>query len=60
MEKLLVTWGEIAEYCGVSAKTLQRMKSQLIAEGIVFRRRQRLGKRIYCAWPDDIKKFLKK
>jgi CRP-like cAMP-binding protein len=58
--KLLVTWGEIARYCGLSVRTVRRMRDEMVEQRIVFRRRRRLGKRVYCAWAADLERFFKK
>ena len=60
MDRLLITWREMAEYCGVSFNTMRRMRGRLLEEGVIFRRRRRYGKWVYCAWAEDLRKIVKK
>ena len=58
-EELIITLQKIAEFCGFSLSTAKRMRKRMIDGGIVFRRRRKCGSFVFCAWPDDLKKFTK-
>ncbi len=56
---LLVGWKAIAQFLGVSERSIRGDRSRLLVSGRIFYRRQRLGKRIVCAWADDLRQWAK-
>jgi hypothetical protein len=60
MDRLLVTWRDIAGYCGIGVSTARKLKGRLIEDNVIFWRSRRGGKRVVCAYTEDLKKFQKK
>jgi hypothetical protein len=56
---LLVGWKQIAQFLGVSERSIRGYRGLLLEEGRIFYRRRRLGKRIVCAWSDDLRQWSK-
>ena len=56
----IMTWASIAKFCGFSVRTARRLKERMLGEGVVFVRRRRCGSNVFCAWPEDLKRFCKK
>ena len=56
---LLVGWKQIAEFLGVSERSIRGYRGLLLEGGRIFYRRRRLGKRIVCAWSDDLRQWSK-
>lgn len=59
-EGVLVGWQAIAEFVGVSDRTMRSRKPFLLRDEVIFYRRQRLGKRVVCAFVSDLKVWWKK
>jgi len=61
MEKngLIAGWKKIAEFLGVSERSIRGYKSRLLEKGRIFYRRGRLGKRYVYAWEDDLRQWTK-
>ncbi len=57
---LLVGWKQIAEFLGVSERSIRGYRDRLLDGNQVFYRRRRLGKRVVCAWADDLRQWAKK
>jgi hypothetical protein len=57
---LLVGWKQIADFLSVSERSIRGCRDQLLEGGRIFYRRRRMGKRIVCAWPDDLREWAKK
>ena len=58
--ELLVGWKQIAGFLGVSERSIRGFRAQLLEDNHVFYRRRKLGKRIVCAWADDLRRWAKK
>jgi hypothetical protein len=56
---LLVGWKQIAQFLAVSERSIRGYRGQLLEGGRIFYRRRRLGKRIVCAWSDDLRQWSK-
>lgn len=56
---LLMGWKAISDYVGYSDRGLRNYRSILLSRGVVFYRRMRLGKRMVCAWPSDLRAWTK-
>jgi hypothetical protein len=56
---LLVGWKQIALFLGVSERSIRGYRGPLLEGGRIFYRRLRLGKRIVCAWSDDLRQWSK-
>jgi len=56
---LLVGWKQIAQFLGVSERSIRGYRGSLLEGGRIFYRRQRLGKRIVCAWSEDLRQWSK-
>ena len=56
---LLVGWKEIAQFLEVSERTIRGQRSRLLVSGRIFYRRRKLGKRMVCAWADDLRQWTK-
>jgi len=56
----ITTWKSIAAFCGFSVPKARRMKDEMLKKGVVFKRRRQCGCSVFCAWPEDLKLFLKK
>jgi len=56
---LLVGWKEIARFLEVSERTIRGHRSRLLVSGRIFYRRRKLGKRMVCAWADDLRQWAK-
>ena len=56
---LLEGWKKIADFLGVSERSIRGYKSQLIEGGRIFYRRKRFGKKVVCAWADDLRQWAK-
>ncbi|HYA41890.1 MAG TPA: hypothetical protein VEF34_11335 [Syntrophobacteraceae bacterium] len=54
---LLVGWKQIARFLAVSERAVRGRRKDLLARGGIFYRRGRLGKRIVCAWQEDIRRW---
>lgn len=58
--ELLIGWRQIAEFTGLSDRSVRSWRYQLIAEEVIFYRRTKMGKRSVCAWKGDVRTWLKK
>jgi hypothetical protein len=58
--ELLVGWAAIAKYIGVCERSLRARKQMLADAEVIFYRRGRFGKRVICAWSDDLRGWAKK
>jgi hypothetical protein len=56
---LLIGWRQIANFLGVSERSIRGYRTQLLEGGRIFYRRRRMGKRIVCAWSDDLRQWTK-
>ena len=56
---LLVGWKQIAQFLDLSERSIRSQRSRLLVSGRIFYRRQRLGKRVVCAWADDLRQWAK-
>ena len=56
---LLVGWKQIARFLGVSERSIRGYRSQLLVGGRIFYRRHQKGKRMVCAWADDLRQWSK-
>ncbi len=56
---LLVGWKQIAQFLGVSERSIRGYRGLLLEGNRIFYRRRRLGKRIVCAWSDDLRQWSK-
>ncbi len=56
---LLVGWKQIAQFLGLSERSIRGYRGPLLEGGRIFYRRRRLGKRIVCAWSDDLRQWSK-
>jgi hypothetical protein len=56
---LLVGWKQIAVFLSVSERSIRGYRNQLLEGGQIFYRRRRMGKRIVCAWADDLRQWAK-
>ena len=56
---LLMGWRAIADYVGYSDRGLRNHRGMLLDRGVIFYRRMRLGKRMVCAWPADLREWSK-
>ena len=56
---LLVGWKQIADFLGVSERSIRGHRGQLLEASRIFYRRRRMGKRIVCAWADDLRQWAK-
>ena len=56
---LLMGWKAISGYVGYSDRGLRNHRGALLDGGVVFYRRMRLGKRMVCAWPADLREWAK-
>ncbi len=57
---LLVGWKQIADFLNVSERSIRGYRSQLLEGCRIFYRRRRMGKRVVCAWADDLREWAKK
>ena len=56
---LLMGWKAISDYVGYSDRGLRNYRGMLLNTGVVFYRRMRLGKKMVCAWPADLRAWSK-
>jgi hypothetical protein len=56
---LLTGWEAIAKYVERSSRGLRNRRAELLAQRVVFYRRNRNGKRIVCAWSQDLRQWAK-
>ncbi len=57
--ELLVGWKQIAHFLGVSERSIRGYRGLLLQANRIFYRRRRLGKRIVCAWSEDLRQWSK-
>ncbi len=56
---LLVGWKQIADFLSLSERSIRGYRNQLLVGGRIFYRRRRMGKKIVCAWADDLRQWAK-
>jgi hypothetical protein len=56
---LLVGWKQIAQFLELSERSIRSQRSRLLVGGSIFYRRQRLGKKVVCAWAEDLRRWSK-
>ncbi|MGC8495077.1 MAG: hypothetical protein ACP5SH_25445 [Syntrophobacteraceae bacterium] len=57
---ILMGWKAIAAYLQLSERTMRNRKYELLQGDFIFIRRTAKGKRIICAWPEDLRRWSKK
>ncbi len=57
---LIVGWKQIAQYLGVSERSIRSYRGPLLNGGHIFYRRKRFGKRCVCAWSGDLREWSKR
>ncbi|MDA8306721.1 MAG: hypothetical protein M0Z81_07835 [Deltaproteobacteria bacterium] len=57
---LLIGWKQIAQFLGVSERSIRGYRGHLLNGGHIFYRRKRLGKRCVCAWSGDLREWSKR